>query len=108
MQIKEGEEVLIKKADICGRVTHVQTEAGGAIAYGVLIPEQTRWYRASELEAVEDLAARERQKLQQRAQESLRLNKLSRQWRADQGNQLLIAQIAESLKKFGCIDPDKQ
>ena len=108
MQIKKGEEVLIKQAGLCGRVTHVQPEAGGGVAYGVLIPEQTRWYRASDLEAVEDIAAGERQKLGQRAQESARLKELSRQWHADQGNQLLIAEISESLKKLGWVAPDEQ
>src|ERR1022692_354976 len=103
MPIKQGYEVLIRTANIRGRVVRVQPEAEAKTMYLVLPSDEPRWYREPDLEAVADIPADERKQLGQGEREVPHLLSILGQWHADRGNELLIAQISNSLKKLGIV-----
>jgi hypothetical protein len=106
-ELKKGQEVVIKSAQISGTVIASRDDGDDGVVYRVLVPERTMYFRRADLEPWPEPNAKPQHGSAEWLDELARFNELGKRFAAKPQDVDLMTQLRESGKKLGFIVPIK-
>lgn len=106
-ELKKGQEVVIKSAQISGTVIASRDDGDEGVVYRVLIPERTMYFRRADLEPWPDPSAKPHPGCAEWLDELARFNELGKRYAAKPQDADLTRHLRESGERLGFIVPIK-